>query len=284
MRFLLLSILSSTFITLIFKLITRRKIDIFSCIVVNYIVACLLGFAFANYSGGFFLTFSFVTAAVIVGILFILTFRLIGLSTLKSGMGVTSIASKMSLAIPITISFIFDSHDTFTPKKAVGVILAIAALALTTYKKDKSTNGISAFLAPIILFLAMGVTDSSVKLSQLLVIPSGHNASFTVIVFGISAAIGVATLLFSKRIGNLKERENWIFGAALGIANYCSLLFFLFALNSNISSSVIFGINNIGIVILSVLIGIIFFKERLSATNTVGVVTAIISLIYLSTI
>lgn len=284
MRFLLLSILSSTFITLIFKLITRRKIDIFSCIVVNYIVGCLLGFAFANYSGGFFLTFSFVTAAVIVGILFILTFRLIGLSTLKSGMGVTSIASKMSLAIPITISFIFDSHDTFTPQKAVGVILAIAALALTTYKKDKSTNGISAFLAPIILFLAMGVTDSSVKLSQLLVIPSGHNASFTVIVFGISAAIGVATLLFSKRIGNLKERENWIFGAALGIANYCSLLFFLFALNSNISSSVIFGINNIGIVILSVLIGIIFFKERLSATNTVGVVTAIISLIYLSTI
>ena len=284
MRFLLLSILSSTFITLIFKLITRRKIDIFSCIVVNYIVGCLLGFAFANYSGGFFLTFSFVTAAVIVGILFILTFRLIGLSTLKSGMGVTAIASKMSLAIPITISFIFDSHDTFTPQKAVGVILAIAALALTTYKKDKSTNGISAFLAPIILFLAMGVTDSSVKLSQLLVIPSGHNASFTVIVFGISAAIGVATLLFSKRIGNLKERENWIFGAALGIANYCSLLFFLFALNSNISSSVIFGINNIGIVILSVLIGIIFFKERLSATNTVGVVTAIISLIYLSTI
>lgn len=284
MRFLLLSILSSTFITLIFKLITRRKIDIFSCIVVNYIVACLLGFAFANYSGGFFLTFSFVTAAVIVGILFILTFRLIGLSTLKSGMGVTSIASKMSLAIPITISFIFDSHDTFTPQKAVGVILAIAALALTTYKKDKSTNGISAFFAPIILFLAMGVTDSSVKLSQLLVIPSGYNASFTVIVFGISAAIGVTTLLFSKRIGNLKERENWIFGAALGIANYCSLLFFLFALNSNISSSVIFGINNIGIVILSVLIGITFFKERLSATNTVGVVTAIISLIYLSTI
>jgi drug/metabolite transporter (DMT)-like permease len=285
MSFLLLSIISSTFITLVFKLISQRKIDIFSCIVVNYPIACLLGFAFANFSGGFFLTPKFVSAAVIVGILFVITFYLIGLCTAKAGMSTTTIASKMSLAIPISISFIFDSNDIVTSNKIIGISLAILAVILTTFKKNsQKANGLFAVLLPAILFFSMGLTDSMVKLAQLAAVSNEYNSNFSAIAFGIAGIIGLATLFATGRTKNLKDRNTLLFGTALGVANFGSLLFFLYALNSNIASSLVFGINNVAIVVLSVTIGILFFKEKLSAINIAGALASIISLIYLASI
>lgn len=283
MVFLLLSIFSSTFITLIFKLVTQRKIDIFSCIVVNYQTACLLGFAFANFSGGFFFTPKFIGAAVIVGILFVITFYLVGLCTAKAGMGITSIASKMSLAIPICVSFLFDGTDIITQKKIFGISLAIIAVLLASFKTGyQRSKTIFAILLPIILFFSMGLTDSMVKLAQLTTIPTDFNSNFSALVFGVAGIIGLAAIFISGKSKNLKDKNTWIYGVALGIANFCSLLFFLYALNSKIASSIVFGINNVSIVILSVTIGILFFKEKLSTINAIGVAMSIISLFYLS--
>lgn len=285
MGFLLLSIISSTLITLVFKLVARRKIDVFSCIVVNYPIACLLGFVFANFSGGFFLTPKFVSAAVIVGILFIVTFNFVGICTAKAGMSITTIASKMSLAIPISISFIFDSNDTITPNKVIGISLAIVAVVLATFKKNsQKVNGILTVLLPIILFISMGLTDSMVKLAQLTAVPSQFNSNFSAAVFGIAGIIGLTITFITGKTTNLKKKDTWVLGSALGIANFGSLLFFLYALNSNIDSSIVFGINNVAIVVLSVTIGILFFKEKLSAINIAGAFASIISLIFLATI
>ena len=41
--------------------------------------------------------------------------------------------------------------------------------------------------------------------------------------------------------------------------------------HGSIDSSVVFGINNIGIVTLSVLLGVILFRERLSKLNLAGI-------------
>lgn len=285
MGFLLLSIISSTLITLVFKLVSRRKIDIFSCIVVNYLIASLLGFVFANFSGGFFLTPKLVSAAVVVGILFIFTFNLVGTCTAKAGMSITTIASKMSLAIPISISFIFDNQDSITSNKIIGIGLAIVAVVLTTFKKnDKKDKDLAAILLPVALFVSMGLTDSMVKLAQLTAVPSQYSSNFSAIAFGIAGVIGLSIILVTGKSSKLKDRNTLLFGTALGIANFGSLLFFLYALNSKVASSIIFGINNVSIVVLSITIGILFFKEKLSAINIVGAFASIISLIYLASI
>lgn len=285
MGFLLLSIISSTLITLVFKLVARRKIDVFSCIVINYPIAGLLGFVFSNFSGGFFLTPKFVSAAVIVGILFIITFNLVGLCTAKAGMSVTTIASKMSLAIPISISFIFDSNDPITPNKIIGIGLAIVAVVLTTFKKSTTKGkGILTILLPAILFVSMGLTDSMVKLAQLTAVPSHLSSIFSATVFGIAGIIGLTIAFLSGKTTSIRKSETWLFGTALGIVNFGSLLFFLYALNSDIDSSIVFGINNVAIVVLSATIGILFFKEKLSTLNLVGAFASIISLIFLASI
>jgi multidrug transporter EmrE-like cation transporter len=61
------------------------------------------------------------------------------------------------------------------------------------------------------------------------------------------------------------------------------VFFFLKALASKtIDSSIVFGINNVSIVILSVLIGIIIFKEKVNKINIAGIASAISAIIFLS--
>ncbi|RLD97063.1 MAG: hypothetical protein DRJ13_12840 [Bacteroidetes bacterium] len=113
MHFLLLCILSSTAIFVTFKTINRLNIPAFPVIVINYLVATLLGFliyrgdtGLTSISGSRWLSIS-----IIIGILFILMFFLVAYSTRKAGITVTTVASKMSVIFPIVFSLIIDPSD-----------------------------------------------------------------------------------------------------------------------------------------------------------------------------
>jgi len=55
------------------------------------------------------------------------------------------------------------------------------------------------------------------------------------------------------------------------------------ALESNVfDSSIVFGINNMGIVVLSVIIALIFFSEKLSNLNKAGIVLSILTIVFMS--
>ncbi|MGY8914875.1 MAG: EamA family transporter, partial [Flavobacteriales bacterium] len=78
--------------------------------------------------------------------------------------------------------------------------------------------------------------------------------------------------------------RNVIAGLVLGIFNYFSIYFLLRALqNDFINSSSIFTINNVAIVLLSTIFGILFFKETLSKMNWFGIGLAVISIILVAT-
>jgi uncharacterized membrane protein len=77
-------------------------------------------------------------------------------------------------------------------------------------------------------------------------------------------------------------------GALLGGVNFGSIFFLVKTLNfidpenGAIDSSVVFGINNIGIVALSVILGMLIFQEKLSAVNKTGILICIIATILLA--
>jgi drug/metabolite transporter (DMT)-like permease len=72
-------------------------------------------------------------------------------------------------------------------------------------------------------------------------------------------------------------------GIVLGIPNYFSLYYLIKMLDSQVfESSTIFTIHNVAIVIVSTLIGILFFKEKISLRNGIGITLALIA-IYLVT-
>src|SRR6056297_3899120 len=135
MTFLLLSIISSTSLFVIFKYVDKYGIKNFDVIIINYIVASILGFSVSRYNPDIFPLWdnAWFPYSVIIGILFVVGFVLIGRSSQKVGIAITTVASKMSVIIPITFSLLYDPYDHITNLKLTGILLALVAVFLTVY-------------------------------------------------------------------------------------------------------------------------------------------------------
>lgn len=284
MIYLLLSILSSSVIFITFKITERFKTDLIKLITVNYLVAAILGFSFNRHAISILniLTSNWLPFALLIGFSFILMFFLIGYSTRLSGVAVTSIAGKLSMVIPILFSILYFSEKT-TVLKISGLILATIAVVLTSYRPIDKAKNIKLIAIPIAIFLGSGITDSIVKYAQTYHVPNSLSLLFPAVVFLSALILGLIFILVKpKSLSKNISIAELVGGTILGIANFGSLYFFILALNnSKLDSSVVFGLNNICIVLFSILIGLTFFKEKFSRVNFAGVLMAVIAILIL---
>lgn len=284
MIYLLLSILSSSVIFITFKVTERFKTNLAKLITVNYMVAAILGFSFNRHPISIqnALTSDWLPYALIIGFAFILMFFLIGYSTRLSGVAVTSIAGKLSMVIPILFSILYFSEKT-SILKISGLVLATIAVLLTSYRPVDKAKNIKLIVLPMAIFLGSGITDSIVKYAQNFHVPNSMSLLFSAVVFLTALILGLTFILIkSKSVSKNISIAELIGGSILGIANFGSLYFFILALNnSKLDSSIVFGMNNICIVLFSILIGFVLFKEKFSRVNFAGVFMAIIAILIL---
>lgn len=288
MHFLLLCILSSTAIFVTFKTINRFRIPAFPVIVINYLVATLLGFLI--YTGETQLISipgsSWLPISILIGIMFILMFFLVAFSTKKAGISVTTVAGKMSVIFPIAFSLIIDPSDQLSMMKSAAIVIALTGVVLTVYKSDGEQLERSAIYIPLLLFVGMGLVDSLVKLAQQQYVSDEETALFSAILFLNAFISGILAALFHKKDRHFFLKPAvWGWGLLLGSVNFGSIFFLVRALNytsasgKHLDSSVVFGANNISIVALSVLVGLLVFKEKLRPINWIGVVLSVLALI-----
>jgi len=288
MHFLLLCILSSTAIFVTFKTINRFNIPALPVIVINYLVATLLGLLvysgdtdFASIPGSPWLPIS-----ILIGVLFILMFFLVAFSTKKAGISVTTVASKMSVIFPIVFSLIIDPSDQLTMIKAAAVLIALGGVILTVYKPDGEHPEKGIIFIPLLLFVGMGVVDSLVKLAQQQYVSDEETALFSAILFLNAFISGLVSMIFYRKHKRyFLKGAVWAWGMLLGIVNFGSIYFMVRALHhsspagKSMDSSVVFGANNISIVALSVLVGLLIFKEKLSYINWIGIMLSALALL-----
>jgi drug/metabolite transporter (DMT)-like permease len=288
MHFLLLCILSSTAIFVTFKTINRFHIPAFPVIVINYLVATLLGFLI--YSGDTNLASipgsRWLPISIIIGILFILMFFLVAYSTRKTGISVTTVASKMSVIFPIVFSLIIDPSDQLSLLKSAAILIALGGVVLTVYKKEEESSQRSIIFIPLLLFVGMGLVDSLVKLAQQQYVSDEETALFSAILF-LNAFISglLAAIFYRKHNRYFLKGAVWGWGLLLGAVNFGSIYFLVRALHYSsptgfhMDSSMIFGANNISIVALSVLVGLLVFNEKLKFINWMGIVLSALALL-----
>ena len=107
---------------------------------------------------------------------------------------------------------------------------------------------------------------------------------FTMIPFGIAGLAGIiGSLVNSTKLKDFFNYKTITAGFLLGLANYGSMYFLILSLaKSNLDSSVVFGINNVGIISLSILFAFFIFKEYLRVINWIGIAVSIIAILILS--
>ncbi len=285
MIFLVLSILSSTSIAIIFKLIKSLEVKIFPVIVINYFSATILGLFLNNIDISFtsVISSSWIYVALVIGIFLIAGFYLIGYTTQKAGIAITTVSNKMSVILPMVFSILY-YNESIGSIKIIGITLALLSVGLSVYKKRQVELDYKFIYLPILLFIVIGVIDSSIKLAQEDFVTENQIPAFTATSFCIAAILGVCFCLINK--SSIKDFTNYktlITGIILGAVNFGSFYFLIFALNhSNMESSIVYGVNNIAILSLSVVFAFSIFKEKLKFINWVGISLSIISVIILT--
>lgn len=287
MIFLALSIIASTLIFVIFRLFASYNINTLQAIVVNYFVACSCGVI--GYQNSIELSaipqYNWFYYTLALGALFIIVFNLMAITTQHNGLSVVSVATKMALVIPIAFGLWY-YKEPLGPSKAAGIVLALIAVYLVAVKKDSSIILQKKNLVfPVLVFLGSGLIDTSLNFLQNdFITDKSLIPLFSSTIFLTAGVIGIMVLVAQKIKGVLVlEFKNIIAGIVLGIPNYFSIYFLVKALRSNLfDSSGIFTINNVGIVIISTLLGIVFFKEQLSIKNWIGITLAVISIALVS--
>lgn len=282
MIFLALSILSSTLIFVAFKCFDRFGINTLNAIIVNYLTASALGLVL--YSGQAeplaLLSAPWAWGTVAMGVLFISIFNLMALTSQRYGVSVASVATKMSLVIPILMGVVLYG-DRLSPGQSFGILLALAAVYLSSLKEERIRIKFRELSLPLLVFLGSGIIDAGIKFFEETYLQDREIPLFSSMIFGCAALTGLIFVGSRSRSMPPKVRgRDLIGGLCLGVPNYFSIYFLIQALRwEAFNSSAIFTLNNVGIVLLSTVVGILIFRERLSAKNWSGVALAVVAII-----
>jgi len=255
----------------------KYKVDNLQALIVNYITAGFCSYLFleTDFSLDYILESDWLYHSMIIGTLFIIVFNFYAFGIQKAGVAVTTVANKMSLIIPVCAALIlYPEENAFTLLKGIAFFLALAGIYLSSTKGGKLSFDKKYLWLIILVFVGQGISDSIFNdFAQKF--PNEGNYLFFMVLFFMASISGILILSGkSIKTRNPLQLKSIFWGVIFGIPNFFSLVFFLKALGS-MSSSIVFPLVSMGVVISSSLIGLLLFQEKLTRSNWIGILLSI---------
>jgi drug/metabolite transporter (DMT)-like permease len=278
MIYLFLSIICSVSVGILLKIARKNKNStLFQMITWNYFFAGC--FSYWVYKPDISFQQNGITWSIFIALIILLpSVFLIQANSIKYvGIVKTDIAQRLSLIISLSAAF-FIFKETFSLLKIVGLTIGFVSifLILSREKTDLVSNK---WMYPVFVFIGFGIIDVFFK--QVALFQEITYTTSLFIVFSGAFILSSVVVLFQIII---KKQKLGIFniswGAGLGILNFSNILFYLKAhqlLHNN--PSTVFAGMNFGVIILGSLVGIFFFKEKMSKFNYLGLVLALFAII-----
>ncbi|WP_375443541.1 EamA/RhaT family transporter [uncultured Fibrella sp.] len=295
MIYLLASIGLSVMLLLNFRLFPRYNVNTVQAISLNYIVCFLTGYVLLPAGIGFSLDFgqTWTWVALGIGVAFVVTFLLSGESTQRNGITATSLANNLSLVIPVCISLFVlgTSGRAFDGWNYLGLLLAVVAVALSTYKKadtnvpgSPTSAGLVALL-PVAVFLMYGFTNTMINYMNIRYIATGVNPVVVTLTMVIGA-IAAGMVLFTYRLASGRDRldvRNMVGAVTLGVPNFLSFYTLVLALSAyKGNGALVYPLYNIGVILVAAGVAALFFREKLLLINKVGLALAVLAIALIS--
>lgn len=287
MIYLILSIILFTAVFVIMRLYGRFNLDNHQALTWNYATSACIGIIVSASKGTLVSPVSqpWFVFALLTGFSFILTYALIAESSQRSGVTVTSLSSKLSVVIPTLFGIIF-LKETLGLTAGIGIVLALTALYLVvgTGKRGKDsehTVSKGMVLLPVFIFLSTGIGDILMKMTEQ-TNTSDDMVPMIAFIYFVSFLFGVMLVAYDLISGKSKwQWKSALGGLVLGTVNFLSTCCIYRALRT-FDNVVFFPVYNIGVVCLSALAGWLLFKEKLTWTNYLGLVIAVIAVILIT--
>ena len=255
---LILAICSSALIAVIMRLSSHRAKAGKTMLAANYLICLLLAAVYSGFQRLFPNTDTLPTAlglGSLNGALYLGGFVLMQQNVKKNGVVLSSIFTKLGLLVPILLSvFLFGEVPTWL--QVPGFVVAIAAIVLINLQKgSKSTTSVGSLL---LLLLVTGSADAMSKIFEEVGDPALSDP-FLFYTFAVAFLLCVVLVIVSKEKPDL---TSVLFGIVIGIPNFFSAKFLLRSL-ADLPAVVVYPSFSIATMLLTTLIGVFFFKERL---------------------
>jgi drug/metabolite transporter (DMT)-like permease len=218
---------------------------------------------------------------LLLGLLFISGFNLTAIAIQKSGITLTTMMQRMSLITTVSFTVVV-FHERFGWPVFCGLLLALMAIAAINQGGSSISFSKPGKNAPLLLLVLL--LSSAIEIILFYVEKSGlvgvQQMAFTTHGFGCAAVIGwlVMGWLWIKR-KNLISRKDIYAGILLGIPNYFSIYLMLVMLNQGWKGSIMYPMLNVSVLLLSTIIAVIGFHEKLNRLNWIGIGLAALSIL-----
>ena len=287
MIYLILAILFSSAIFVVMRLFSRFKIDNHQGLSWNYLAATVTGFLISAANGPLTPPTSepWFGLSLLTGFWFILTYVLMVVSSQRSGVTVTSLSSKLSVVIPTLFGVVF-LKEQLGLMPAIGIVLALIALFLVVGGRDNDKakvvkSSLIITLLPVFIFFGTGIGDVLMKITE-----KANSADdltpMIAFIYGVSFLFSLLLMGYDLLKGKSKwQWKNAVGGIILGLVNFFSTYSIYHAMRV-FDNVVLFPIYNIGVVCLTALAGLAFFKEKLTWKNYLGLAIAIIAVLLIT--
>ncbi|MDZ7720831.1 MAG: EamA family transporter [Balneolaceae bacterium] len=280
--YIVLCSISSVLIAHFFKVTEQKKLNTIRVITVNYLIAfpsAILLYGGQDRSG--VLPQELITPillAIGIGIIFIFNFFIYSKSVDLNGVGISIAAMRISLIVPVLLSTIW-YLELLTLNQWIGVILVFLILYLLLPNKKTLFRGSfnAGWLLPI-LFLFTGIGDGSLKIYESEFNQILSKGEFMGMIFFTAFLVGAGTVLY-KREWQFKKMD-FLIGACIGIPNMLAAVFLIEALE-RMNGAVVFSLVNVLTVIGGTFVGVIFWKDRFTKLQWLGIVLTIFSILLL---
>lgn len=278
MLFLVLSILCSVIVGVIFKITRKYNGNPTQIVAFNYAVALTL--CYFSYSPNLAEVDGNAPWSLYIAIGVLLPFVFLSLVASIKHMGIvkTDAAQRLSLFIPILAAWLIFKEE-FNSYKVIGIVIGF--LALLFILRKQSENSQNKWFFPAAVLIGFGIIDILFKQVALYTNLPYPTSLFVVFCIALSMAILIA--IYQIGVKNVKlESKNILFGALVGIFNFGNILFYLKAHKAFAENpSTVFAGMNMGVIVLGSIVGLLFFKEKLSKINFIGIFLALISIVFI---
>lgn len=278
MLFLVLSILCSVIVGVIFKITRKYNGNPTQIVAFNYAVA--LALCYFSYSPNLAEVDGNAPWSLYIAIGVLLPFVFLSLVASIKHMGIvkTDAAQRLSLFIPILAAWLIFKEE-FNSYKVIGIVIGF--LALLFILRKQSENSQNKWFFPAAVLIGFGIIDILFKQVALYTTLPYPTSLFVVFCIALSMAILIA--IYQIGFKNVKlESKNILFGALVGIFNFGNILFYLKAHKAFAENpSTVFAGMNMGVIVLGSIVGLVFFKEKLSRINFIGIFLALISIVFI---
>jgi drug/metabolite transporter (DMT)-like permease len=269
--YVLLSVICSVLVSVLLKLARRFDVDVGQAIAWNYVVAGALTVLLLQPS---------LASLSEPGAPWI--FLALGASVRHAGIVRSDAAQRLSLLISLLAAFVLFGEQ-LSGLKVVGIALGLLALLCMVWRNAQGTadSGSAGWLYPLLVLGGFGAIDILFKRVALAGVPLGASLQA---MFALSLLVAFTLQLWRRLRGRTRVTMRSVLGGmALGLANFCNILFYLRghrALPQH--PALVFASMNIGVVALGALVGVLLFRERLSRLNLGGVLLALLAIVLIT--